>query len=253
MNAIFAVGAASVAKRLLSGRRALVSFAFIRAGRWVRLSDAVALSSVCRGVWCDSGAFTAWTQGAPIPLDEYTDFLDRNHSLFERVVALDVIGDGRASHDNWARMMSADRAWRDKLIPVFHEGDDVSLLDHYMEGSSTVGLGRTFGRKSKAATFAFYDLAFNRYPLGRFHAFGNGSPETLEPYPFESFDCTTWERDATYGGSHGWPWSAASKEARMRAYVEAFETIRYRGGPARQMDIDELTARPTPTETMDEL
>ena len=80
------------------------------------------------------------------------------------------------------------------------------------------------------------DAAFNAYPDGAYHLLGNSTAELIEPYPAKSFDATSWQRDAAYGESQGWPWNRVSKKTRMRAYIEAIETIQHRPveGPAQR-------------------
>lgn len=229
MEAIFAVGAASVAVRILAGRSALVSFAKIGTN-FCPTKSVEKLLKVCPRVVLDSGAFSAWTLGTPIDLSKYIDHVREHGGRFAWCAALDAIGDGPQSVTNWHAMRASLPELASKIVPVFHEGEPLELLDEYTAAGGLVGLGRTEGRLSKPKTFAFYDACFNRAPGAKFHAFGNGSPETLEVYPFASFDCTTWERDSSYGGSHGWPWSSASKNTRMTAYVEALSTIRHRAG-----------------------
>lgn len=229
MEAIFAVGAASVAVRILAGRSALVSYAKI-GSNFCPAKTVDKLLDVCPRVILDSGAFSAWTLGTPVNLDQYIAYVRERGTRHAWVAALDDIESPAVSLTNWRRMRADLPELADKIVPVHHEGEPMDLLDEYVSTGGLVGLGRTEGRKSKPKTFAYYDLAFNRHPGAKFHAFGNGSPETLEVYPFASFDCTTWERDASYGGSHGWPWSCASKNTRMLAYVEALSTMKFRGG-----------------------
>lgn len=242
MTPIFAVGSGSTAARILVGKRALVSFAYVGT-RWLPESRLAKLQAACAGLVLDSGAFTAWQKGTPIDIAEHTAFVAERHAEFEWCAALDAIGDAAASLANWRRQRS-ELASDVRLVPVFHEGEDFEILDEYVAAAPLIGLGRTKGRKSVDATFDWYDDVFNRYPLGKFHAFGNGSPETLEPYPFVSFDCTTWERNSTYGGKHRWPWSRCTKETCMRAYIEAFETVTYRPrAHGRQLSLPEGAAQ----------
>lgn len=224
--AYFAVGASSVALRLLPGRAALVSFAYI-GSNFLPKTAVTELRAACSALFLDSGAFTAWTKGTPIVIEKYVEHILEHEDRYDAIAALDVIGDWRGSRENWIRMRDAFPSAKTKLIPVFHEGEPIELLDEYVD-APVVGLGRTDGRRNKDASFLFYDACFNRQPTVRFHAFGNGDPQTLEPYPFSSFDCTTWERDSVYANSHRWPWSRVTKETRMRAYIEALESIEHK-------------------------
>lgn len=238
MEAFFAVGAASVAVRLLAGRSALVSFAYIGTN-FVPVSTLARLLDACPRVVLDSGAFTAWTKGKPVDLGRYLAFIEEHGHRYAWIAALDAIGDWRGSIENWTAMLDRlPAALAAKVVPVFHEGEPVEVLDTYCERAPLVGLGRTEGRNSKQKTFAFYDACFNAHPEGRFHAFGNGSPDTLECYPFASFDCTTWERDATYTQTHGWPLNRVSKEMMMRVYLDAFSSIHFTRG--RQLDMVDM-------------
>ena len=230
MKAYFAAGAGASAVKMLSGHNVLVSFAMI--GTWINVNHVKKLRAAGGSMFLDSGAFSAWSKGKPIDLHAYVDFVREHHAIFDTVAALDVIGDGHASLNNWLAMTYALPEVGDKIMPVYHEGDDLALLDQYVAGARVVGVGRTDGRGDEDKTLQLYDDVFNRHPHGKFHAFGNSNPKTLEPYPFDSFDSTTWERDSVYGGKHRWPWSHASRATRMAAYIEAIETIRHR--PASQ-------------------
>lgn len=234
MKAFFAVGDSHTAYRLLHGRRILISFAYVGSS-WLPRRDVPELAAAASEVLIDSGAFTAWRSGKPIELGRYVDWLSTEAPAASGAFVLDVIGDAEASARNHARMRELLPPWRDRLVPVWHEGDPLEHLDEYVARASIVGLGRIEGRRSELKTLDFYDLAFNRHPNARFHALGNASPSTLEPYPFTSFDSTTWQRDAAYSNAAKWPYNRCSRDTRMRAHVEAAETIVHR--PATQLRI----------------
>jgi len=230
MDAFFAVGSAPAALRHLAGRRALLSFAYL--DRFWTMADAVKLRAACIAMFLDSGAFTAWTRGTPIDLGAYLAFVEAHGAMWDHVAALDSIDDWRQSVANWRAML--DRSAR-PVVPVYHEGEPIEVLDDYVAGAPYVGIGRTEGRRSKRKTLELYDDVFNRHPTARLHAFGCADPECLEPYPWASFDSTTWERDSTYAAKHGWPWGRVSKATRMAAYVEATDGIEHR--PPKQRTI----------------
>lgn len=190
--------------------------------------DAETLRAGAVRCFLDSGAFTAWKQGKPINLAAYIEYVRTHGTKYTSIAALDDIESWKSSRANWLNMCEALPLLRDRIVPVFHEGEPIELLDEYMAQAPIVGVGRTEGRRSKDKTILFYDAVFNHAPTHAFHAFGNGDPVTLEPYPFHSFDCTTWERDSAYGNKHGWPWGRAPKELRMQAYIAAMETITHR-------------------------
>jgi hypothetical protein len=225
------------ALRVLAGHGVLVSYALVEEGRVTLDMLRAFVAAGCELVF-DNGEFSRWKSGRPTNGPAFYAWLrslDAAGIPWRWAVALDVIGDAEGTRTEWRRVLSDERDLLLKLVPVFHEGDPWDLLDEYEPDTRLVGLGRTEGRKSKAATFGWYDGAFNRYPDLRAHALGNATPETLEPYPFESFDASSWERNAAYSNAHGWPFNRCSKELRQRAYVEAAETLEYR--PSKQLGL----------------
>lgn len=259
MTPVFAIGDASTAIRLLVGKAVLVSYAWLGSS-FVPWGSLQTVLDVAKETTCDCGAFTRWQRrlkglcescgtaataadervcdkckaAAPaFTLDLWAEFIEGNYHRFKRFVSPDVIGDAEASMKNWQQLLAmlAPRHHH-RVMPVWHEGDPIEHLEEYDPNARLVSIGRTKGRQAgaagKKATRVFYDEAFNRFPDGDFWALGNGTPETLEPYPFRYFDQTTWQRDSAYSQSHGYPWSAVSKDTRMRAYIEASETITYR-------------------------
>lgn len=243
MIPVFACGAVTVAIRLLAGRSVLVSYAYLETNFAPR-DKVSALFDVAGEKWLDCGAFTIWQKSKsgektkPIDLNIWSDFAanDPLAARADRIVALDDIEHPEQSIDNWRRMLAdLPECVRAKLVPVWHEGDPIEHLQEYDPCSRLVAIGRTKGRQpgpaGKKLTLSFYDQAFNMFPEGQFHFLGNSNPDTIERYPARSFDATTWERDSAYAESHGFPWSRVTKDTRMRAYIEAIETIRYRPTP----------------------
>ena len=234
----FVVGwTVKLALRLLAGKGVLVSYALIEDGR-ITTADLRAFCAAGCDLIFDNGEFSRWKSGRPTNGPAYYDWLrglDGEGVRWLWAAALDVIGDAEGTRANWREAQREHADLLPRLVPVFHEGDPWDLLTEYEPERRLVALGRTEGRASKRATFTWYDEAFNRHPEMRPHALGNASPETLEVYPFASFDATSWERNAAYSNAHGWPFNRCSKELRMRAYIEAAETMRH--VPARQLGL----------------
>lgn len=224
MKAYFAVGDAHTALRLLGGHAMLFSFAYVGTS-WVKPRELPELAAAASELMIDSGAFSTWSSGKPpTTVDRYLDWLANEAPPFAWALSLDVIGDAARSLENWRALVG----YGAQIVPVWHEGDPLEHLDEYDPGKRLVALGRIEGRRSEKACLEFYDDAFNAYPDGRFHALGNSNPGTLEPYPFESFDATSWQRNAAYGNAKGFPWSHVSKDTRMRVAIEAIENIEHK-------------------------
>lgn len=234
----FVVGwTVALATRLLARHGALVSHALIEAGR-VTTKDLRALVNAGCDLVFDNGEFSRWKSGTPTNEDAFYSWLrsiTRDGIAWKWAAALDVIGDADGTMERWRRACRDHADLLPRLVPVFHEGDPWEHLDEYARDGRLVALGRIDGRRSKRLTLQWYDEVFNRHPCLRAHALGNASADLLEPYPFESFDASSWERDAAYSNAHGWPFNRCSKETRMRAYIEAAETMTH--VPPKQLSL----------------
>src|SRR5215831_11945604 len=75
-----------------------------------------------RATMLDSGAYSAWRVGYQVDFDELCQEAARPN--WDEVVALDVIGDDRASLENSLKMKERGLT----VMPVFHFGDDWGIL-----------------------------------------------------------------------------------------------------------------------------
>lgn len=174
----------------------------------------------------DSGAFSAYNSGKEINLQEYITECKRllpiDLSLVE-IIALDVIGSGPGSATNAEIMRDAGL----DIIPVFHIGDDWSILKDYCQGYNKVGLSCRFGEPVKES-YRFYEQCFARGWPKKFHSFGWVAEKMLLMFPFHSSDSADWEiKPCQFGTwrSFGKPGSTAYLNVRgskqnLRAEVE---------------------------------
>lgn len=164
----------------------------------------------------DSGAFTAWTKGRPIDLAAYIGFCQGLEARaaagtlnLDGYLALDVIpGEpGRMPTEEEARWatgkslenLAAMRAAGLRPIPIYHEGEPVEVLDHYVaEGHEVIALGATFSR-GKPTLIDWLDPIFKRHPGQRFHGLAMTQRRVIEGLPFDSVDSTTWLNFCRFG------------------------------------------------------
>jgi len=168
-------------------------------------------------LFLDSGAFSAWSKGIQINLQEYISFCKRYEALLEVMAVLDVIpgGPGRSptpeeielaaqtSWDNYQTMLEAGLP-KDKLLPCFHYGEDWRWLRKYMEVTDYVALGAMAKLKEDARTrwldFAMRILCDEQgLPAIRFHGFGMTSFFLMRRYPWYSVDSTSWVLNSRFG------------------------------------------------------
>jgi hypothetical protein len=156
----------------------------------------------------DSGAFSAFTQGKPVSLIEYTDFALKNQEVIDTTVNLDMINPQnpeKAAADGWDNFMYM----KDKgvhVMPVYHARENLSWLDKMLTVTDYVGLSAT-SLVSPVEGRSFLDLCWHYvtdnsgFPIAKFHAFGDTAPFSLLSYPWYSADSATWMIQAGRAGS----------------------------------------------------
>lgn len=176
-------------------------------------------------LFIDSGAFSAWTKGKQIDVDEYIDFINKNSDYIEVAASVDKIpGEARTSNvasekdvaeaakatwENFLYMRSKITN-KDKLLYTFHTGEPWEFLRQALEYEDEAGkiayiaFGGLVG-KNKDIQKAFIEKCFNiiknsSNPNIKVHGFGLTRLGYLEQYPFTSADSTAWLMTAINGG-----------------------------------------------------
>ena len=165
-------------------------------------------------LFIDSGAYTAYTKGATIDIDSYIEFINANADCADIFVELDVIisksdvnmpvdeldSISQKTWDNYLYMRERV-VCPDKLIPVFHWGDNIKWLSNMLETTFDgkhipyIGLAPPFS--SEVDCCKFLDTCFDVIKKSsnssvKTHAFGVTRLSVLERYPLTSSDSTTW-------------------------------------------------------------
>ena len=173
-------------------------------------------------LFIDSGAYSAWSKNKPIDVDDYIKFINENTDKFTLFASVDDIpGELRRKPTLWEQRESPAKSWhnylymreqvkdKDKLLPVFHIGEDFrhlqNMLDTTFSGQHIpyIGLGGTVGLactvKEDWYKQCFKIIQQSSNANVKVHAFGMTNLEILENYPFESADSTTWLMAAING------------------------------------------------------
>lgn len=167
-------------------------------------------------LFIDSGAFSAWTKGKNINVDEYINYINQRSDYICLYGQIDSIPGDRvhgATHEQVIE--SAQKTWKnylymrtkmknpDGLLYTFHIGEPLSFLENAMEWKDEGGnhipyiaLGGMVG-KTKEIRKQFLDSCFevigkSSNPNVKVHAFGMTDFELLEQYPITSADSTSW-------------------------------------------------------------
>ena len=171
----------------------------------------------------DSGAHSAHTKGITLDLEEYIGFVNENIDKFTLYVQVDKIPGvyrmpktakdwleaPQLSWENYSYMREKSKD-PSKLVPVFHQGEDLkwlrNMLDYtFSDGSHIPYIGLSpRGDVSLKAKYDFSAECFatiqnSSNPNVKTHAFGATSLEMLERLPYTSADSTTWVLVSAFG------------------------------------------------------
>lgn len=166
----------------------------------------------------DSGAFSAWNRGAVINLQDYIAFCLDNHEMVDYIINLDVIpsspfkkvikGDRKDStHQGWNnyRTMLNAGISKDKLIHVFHQGEDMKWLKRMIKQIPYIGLSPANDKTTKQKRL-WLDQCMNYIiddqgnPVVKFHGFAVTTLKLVFRYPWTSVDSSSWQ---LRGGGYG--------------------------------------------------
>lgn len=167
-------------------------------------------------LFIDSGAFSAWTKGKVIDVDEYIAWINDRADYIDLCGQIDVIpGDIVKGHTYEQVVEAAGKTWEnylymrpkmkkpESLLYTFHVGEPYEYLARALEWRDPEGklipyiaLGGMVG-KPMPVKRAFLDACFNvikksSNPNVKVHAFGMTSFDILGAYPITSADSTSW-------------------------------------------------------------
>lgn len=159
----------------------------------------------------DSGAFTAWTRGAELNVDEYINWLNENKEFIYLAGQVDAIPGkfrqtptkqeveeaAQKTYDNyWYMRERLDNP--DMLLYTFHVGEPFKFLEKILEFPDIkyIALGGMVGRntqtKENFTQKCFEIIQASPNPNVKVHGFGMTSPTFLKKFPFASGDSTGW-------------------------------------------------------------
>lgn len=201
MKIYFAGAESGSARELIKksgGKRILVSYFNYRSkhDKFQSILD----DSKYMDIFCDCGAYSAWTLGKTIDVHDYAKFLMKYHMNVDIYPNLDVKGDLKQTLLN-------QRILEDyglKPISVFHlMGGDFKVLEKYIEEYKYIAIGAIAGETMSDASLKDslnkVFIRIGRNPVTKLHGFGFTRIPFLKLYPFYSVDSTTWMQSARFG------------------------------------------------------
>lgn len=158
-------------------------------------------------IFLDSGAFSAFTLGVKLSVEEYCGYINRNLDIVRKedgvVMAsvLDGIGDPLQTYRNQLEMELRGC----KPLPCFHAGEDERYLEHYVRNYEYITLGGMVGSSTKQLS-VWLDRMWERYLTDgsgrakiKVHGFGITAIPLMERYPWYSCDSSSWIQSAAFG------------------------------------------------------
>ena len=144
----------------------------------------------------DSGAYSAFTRGIKIDINEYIKFVHKHKNELTVYANLDVIGDGVKSEQNLQYIESHGL----HPLPVYTASAPISELSRLCEKYNYIALGGLVG--GGGVVLKHLDRCFSvikKYFPMKIHLFGITSQKVLERYPVYSCDSSS----AIMGGGMG--------------------------------------------------
>jgi hypothetical protein len=145
-------------------------------------------------LFLDSGAYSAFSKGIEIDLQDYIDYIHKYRNYIEVYANLDDIKDPEKTWENQKEMERQGLS----PLPVYHAGESDKYLKKVLEYDYfAIGGAALLARNERLAC---YDRIFsmicpkkNDYrPTHKIHGFGMTSIKLMFQYPWYSVDSTSW-------------------------------------------------------------
>lgn len=164
----------------------------------------------------DSGAFTCWTKGIEIDVDEYIKWINEYGEYVDYFIQLDKIPGTPHSVPTLQQAQEAtEQSWQnylymvehvkypEKILPVFHKGEPLSHLQRMLEHkigdiyTPYICLGGSAKDRQIGKLLPWYHQCLDtiqrsKNPNVKIHVLGQAIFRLLDRMPFTSGDSTTW-------------------------------------------------------------
>jgi hypothetical protein len=158
-------------------------------------------------LFLDSGAFSAFTQGAEVDLPGYCDYIKRNKHIIveEDGQLLASVLDNIKSPEKTLENQRAMEALGVRPLPCFHYGEDPKYLEYYMKNYPYVTIGGMVPISNGDLKiwldelWTYYLMDSSGHAKTKIHGFGLTSLELIKRYPWYSVDSSSWVQSAATG------------------------------------------------------
>lgn len=177
-------------------RYKLESYHYIRSGNYVR-----SIREDGQKVFLDSGAFSSFSLGVEVNIDEYAEFIKEHQDIIEMASVLDAIGDPEGTFHNQKRLEQLGV----EVLPCFHFGEPLDLCKYYIDNYDYITIGGMVPIPNNRLE-PWLDEIWSKvltdkdgYSRIKIHGFGLTSRYLMERYPWYSVDSSSWVQGAAHG------------------------------------------------------
>lgn len=171
-------------------------------------------------LFMDSGAFTAWTKGAVINVEEYCKYINENGEYIDYFGQLDTIPKvggtvkeaeeaAKSTLKNYFEMVSKVK-YPQKVVYTFHVGEPEEVLREALEWGkehrdimqmiAIGGMVKKNADSKHSVISRVFSVIKEVYPEVKVHLFGCTSAQYFLDYPATSGDSSNYIMSATKGG-----------------------------------------------------
>lgn len=171
-------------------------------------------------LFMDSGAFTAWTKGATIDVDEYCNYISEYGEYVDYFGQLDTIPKvggtakeaeeaAKSTLENYKYMVSKVK-YPQKVVFTFHVGEPIEVLQEaltwgkehkdIMQMIAIGGMVKKNADDKHSVISRVFGAIREIYPEVKVHLFGCTSKQYFLDYPATSGDSSNYIMSATKGG-----------------------------------------------------
>lgn len=181
----------------------LESYHYIGKGR----SMPTKIRDTHRRVFLDSGAFSAFTKGIEVRIEDYVRFIQENTDIIVQdggalcASVLDAIGNCNETYANQKRM----EAMGVKPLPCFHYGEPEAALEYYLTHYEYITIGGMVPISTPQLRL-WLDRIWDKHitdkdgkPRCKVHGFGLTTLSLMERYPWYSVDSSSWVQVGSVG------------------------------------------------------
>lgn len=229
----------------------------------------------CHQIILDSGAFSAWSRGAAINIDDYITFCKQHLNGITYFVNLDVIpgtpGQKRIplveiersaglGWENFEKMVAAGIP-SDRVIHVFHQNEDFRWLQRMLDDPRMdyIGLSPANDRTTPEKMMWLDDCmkyvcdSTTHKPMIKFHGFAVTSTALMRRYPWYSVDSSSWVVIAGRGriwvppkAGRSWDYASQPHTVPVSFITKYPDHFKHRGPAFQRMVLDYLDAVEVP-------